>query len=79
MTCISSHSRGYVLAALLGALAGGLVVALATKAAPKIAAGMMQNMMARMKETCCNSAEMCQCMRAGFGEAPEQEAHDARV
>jgi len=57
-----SHTRGYVLAALLGALGGGLVVVLATKAIPRImsqmVAGMTRNMMAQMGEGGCNPAEM---------------------
>ena len=55
---IGSHSRRYVLAAVLGAIGGGIVVALATKAVPRMMSGMMRNMMAQMGEDGCDPAEM---------------------
>jgi len=53
-----SHSRGYLLAAVLGALGGGLVVAVSTKAIPKMVSAIMRNVMARMRESGCNPEEM---------------------
>ncbi len=57
-----SHTRNYILAAMLGAIGGGLAVIVLTRAIPKIVAGvmaeMMPKMMARMQEAGCAPADM---------------------
>lgn len=62
MSNVSSPTKGYLLAAVLGAITGGLVVALATKAIPKMmsqtVAGMMQKMMAQAGANGCTPSEM---------------------
>ena len=62
MSNVSSPTKGYMLAAVLGAITGGHVVALATKAIPKMMsqmmAGMMQRMMASVGANGCTPSEM---------------------
>ena len=62
MSNVSSPTKGYMLAAVLGAIIGGLVVALATKAIPKMMsqtmAGMRQKMMAQAGVSGCTPSEM---------------------
>jgi hypothetical protein len=58
MDSTDSHTKGYVLAAVLGAIGGGLVVALATNAVPRMMSLMMQNMRDHIGEAGFNPAEM---------------------
>ena len=59
---VSSPTKGYMLAAVLGAITGGLVVALATQAIPKMIsrtmAEIMQKTMAPMGASGCTPSEM---------------------
>jgi hypothetical protein len=62
MSNVSSPTKGYLLAAVLGAITGGLVMALATKAIPRMMfqtmAGVMQRMMAQVEASGCTPSEM---------------------
>jgi hypothetical protein len=57
-----SHTRGYILAGLIGAAAGGVGVAIFTRAIPvllsRLMSGMMENMMSQMGAEGCDPEEM---------------------